>query len=266
MSVINNMNSTRKRKRKKPIVIIAIWIVLIASLCVVAYSGYNVFQIQREYEIGDSSYEDLRKKTVQLNVDPAVDADESIPQLSIDFDQLKDVNIDTVAWLYGPNTVIDYPVMRAEDYKKYLYTLPDGTYNANGSLFTDFNNLPDFSGRLNIIYGHHMNSGKMFGTLVNYKQQSYFDENPYMYLYTEEGNYKVYLKYGCVIGAGEWSENFFTHEDKLDSLLSYAKENTTFESKVDYTDSDKFLVLSTCSYEFDDARYVVIGVMKPEFS
>ena len=189
-----------------------------------------------------------------------------IPDFEIDYEQLKSINKDAAAWLYSPDTVIDYPVMRANDYSYYLNHLSDGTVNANGSLFIDYNNAADFSGELTVIYGHHMKSGRMFGSLVGYKEQSYYDEHPHMYLYTEQGNYRIDLIYGTVIGAGQWRERAFMYEENTDSLLAFAKSNTTFVSDVEYSEGDRLIALSTCSYEFDNARYVVIGILRPEFS
>lgn len=192
-------------------------------------------------------------------------AQAAVPPLSVDFEVLKQISGDAAAWLYGPDTPIHYPVMRADDYNWYLRHLPDGTYNANGSLFLDYNGAQDFSGRLSIIYGHNMNSGAMFNALTRYKEQAYFEEHPYLYLYTEQGNYRIDLLYGCVIGAGEWRERAFMYEMNLESLMTYAAEHTTFASGVSYTESSRILALSTCSYEFDDARYVVLGVLVPAY-
>ena len=121
-------------------------------------------------------------------------------------------NPDTVAWLFGPGTVIDYPVMRADDYNYYLCHLPDGTYHVNGSLFIDFNCAPDFSDRLTVIYGHHMKSGQMFRSLTKYKEQAYYREHPYLTLYTEKNETKrIELLYGCVIDAREWQQRAFSY-------------------------------------------------------
>ncbi|MCL2060362.1 MAG: class B sortase [Oscillospiraceae bacterium] len=182
----------------------------------------------------------------------------------VDFDALRQINSDAAAWLYGPGTVIDYPVMAAEDYNYYLGHLPDGTKNANGSLFIDYNNEPGFGGPLTVIYGHHMKSGKMFGGLVGYKKQAYYDENPYMYIYTDAANYRLDLIYGCVIDAREWSEQAFMYDENTEELLEFAESNSTFKSSVGYEEGEKLVVLSTCSYEFSDARYFVIGVLRDD--
>ncbi|MCL2670931.1 MAG: class B sortase [Clostridiales bacterium] len=184
------------------------------------------------------------------------------PASAPDFGRLHVISRDAVAWLYGPNTVIDYPVMKATDYSYYLNHLPDGTQNANGSLFIDYNCAADFSGRLTVIYGHNMRSGRMFGSLQGYKSQRYYEKNPHLYLYTEHADYRIELLYGCVIGAGQWRERAFMYAENTPALLAYAAENTTFESPVRYGDGDRIVVLSTCSSEFNDARYVVIGVLR----
>jgi sortase B len=111
-----------------------------------------------------------------------------------------------------------------------------------------------------------MKSGRMFGSLGGYKTQTYFDANPYLYIYTAQGEaYRLDLLYGCIIGAGQWRERAFMYKENRAALLAYAEKNTTFVSPASYTDDDRFVVLSTCSYEFDDARYVVIGVLRPAF-
>lgn len=248
-----------------------ILILLLLSVCVMVFAAYKLWGIHRMYAEGDAHYETITQtvKNPIPETSPPLDTPREpqvdIPELGIDFEALGGINEDAVAWLYGPDTVIDYPVLRADNYDDYLRHLPDGTYNANGSLFLDYNNPADFSGRLNIIYGHNMDSGKMFGSLTGYKQQAYFEEHPYLYLYTKQGNYRIDVLYGCVVGAGDWRDRAFMYESNLDSLLEYAAYHTTVTSDGSYTQEDRFLVLSTCSYEFDDARYVVIGVMQPEY-
>lgn len=263
-------STARKNRLIRPV----LWFLLLAALCMIAWSGYRLWEARQVYVQGDQNYEQLQDLVRQPeNIEDEIGAEATsmlpqvpqveVPALSIDFDALRQVNADAAAWLYCPDTPIDYPVMRADDYNWYLHHLPDGTYNANGSLFLDFNCPSDFSGNLSIIYGHNMQSGKMFGALTNYKKQAYFAQHPYMYLYTPEENYRIDLIYGCVVGAGEWRDRAFMFEVNLDALLSYAAYNTTFESGLSRAAGDRVIALSTCSYEFDDARYVVLGLLRP---
>ena len=127
----------------------------------------------------------------------------------------------------------------------------------------DYNCAPDLSGPLAVIYGHHMKSGKMFGGLKGYKSQEYYEKHPCMYLYSRQGGYRIDLLYGFVIEAGQWKEGAFMYPENVGGLMKYAALNTTFESGLKYEEGDKIAALSTCSYEFDDARYVVVGRMEP---
>ena len=272
-------------------------LILLLAIGVMGYSGSRLTATQQTYQEGNSNYEDLRdrvkgngasvdkiskaEKIDKVNVtdDPytisgsenpvAIEEPEAkrksliyVPELTIDFEALKTINSDAAAWLYCPDTVIDYPVMKAADYSYYLDHLPDGTYNANGSLFIDYNCASDFSDKLTVIYGHNMKSLKMFGSLTEYKSQSYFEKHPFMYLYTDQENYRIDLMYGCVIEAGKLRERGFMYAENAGELIAYAAQNTTFESGVKYEEEDRVIALSTCSYEFDGARYVVVGILR----
>lgn len=252
---------------RRNIITAAVWLLLIFSLSLSLYSGYNLRKGLNMYREGDLSYELLRQQVG--NSENAADSNKGRADTSaahvpaVDFEALKQINPDTAAWLYCPDTAIDYPVMRADDYNWYLHHLPDGTANANGSLFLDCNCPEDFSGSLSIIYGHHMKSGKMFGSLNGYKKQEYYTKHPCLYLCTAQSDYRIDLIYGCVIGADEWRQKAFMYEINREALLLHASSKTTFESSTEYTKDDKIIVLATCSYEFDDARYIVIGVLRP---
>ena len=277
---------------------------LLLGMSLMAYSGVQLSDTRQIYRESSIAYENLRNQVKKSPADHAVPQENIshsleqiskqaqdniselpqkntevaqvealptiyIPKLDIDFEKLKQINKDATAWLYSPDTAIDYPVMRANDYNYYLSHLPDHTKNVNGSLFIDYNSAPDFSDPLTIIYGHHMKSkDMMFGSLKGYKDQKYYDKNPYMYLYTEQKNYRIDLIYGCVIAAGKWREQAFMFAENLEAFLAYAAQNTTFNSGVQYEgykEGDKIIALSTCSYEFDDARYVVLGILRNEF-
>jgi len=240
------------------------WLALALSACVMAVSGYHLRETWLADRESREAYRKLAGQVCPGGPSEAPGSALSIPDMPIDFGALQAVNPDAAAWLYCPDTVIDYPVMKARDYDHYLRRLPDGTYNANGTLFIDYNCAPDFTDQLTVIYGHHMRSGQMFGSLKEYKGQAYFEKHPYMYLYTENNNYRIDLLYGCVIGANEWRERAFMYEANLESLLAYAARHTTFASSVRYARGDRVVAMSTCSYEFDGARYVVLGVLRAE--
>ena len=242
---------------------ILLWMLLVAALGVFVYAAHGYWQLQQVYAQAAAAYEEIRD--VAIYEGEPIEDDEywGIPTKGIDWDALRAINPDTIGWIYSPGTVIDYPVMRGEDYTWYLSRLPDGTFNANGSIFLDYNHSPDFSDPISVIYGHHMLSGAMFGTLPNYRQQSFFENHPVMYLYTPQRNYRVDLMYGFVVAEGQWRARGFIFQENIPTLLTFASENTTFNSEVQWQVGDRILAMSTCEYDFDDARYVVLGILRP---
>ena len=127
----------------------------------------------------------------------------------------------------------------------------------------DFVNTGDFSDRHSILYGHHMKSGSMFQSISGYKEQDYFDEHPVCLILTPQGDYKLKLFSGYVANVKEkaWKTDFASEEEFAD-WLAEAKEKSMFESNIEPRISDRIVTLSTCSYEFENARFVVLGVLE----
>ena len=242
-------------------------LVLVLGIGMIAYSAPRLLEARQIFDEGDTAYRALRNEVVissasGLETHPETASEAQALLQRVDFKTLRAINEDAVAWLYSPGTMIDYPVVRAHEYNYYLFHLLDHSYNGNGTLFIDYNNAPDFSERLTVIYGHHMDTEMMFTSLMGYKNQDYYGEHPCMYLYTETDIYRVDLIYGCVIGAGEWRSRAFMFEANLDELLAYSAAHSTFVSNVSYKEGDRVVAMSTCSFEFDDARYVVLGILR----
>ena len=84
---------------------------------------------------------------------------------------------DMVAWITIDGTNIDYPVMQGNDNVKYLNTDPFGKYSLSGSIFLDSRNTPDFSDDYSLVYGHHMEYGRMFGALDDFLDSSYLNSH-----------------------------------------------------------------------------------------
>lgn len=87
------------------------------------------------------------------------------------------ISDDMVAWITIDGTNIDYPVMQGDDNVKYLNTDPFGNYSLSGSIFLDSRNAPDFSDDYSLVYGHHMEYGKMFGALDDFLDTSYLNNH-----------------------------------------------------------------------------------------
>ena len=215
-----------KNKTGKKVLYYAILAILLGVFC---FSGYQIYSYYSEQNASTSLNEEIvREYTIRKT-------GEAKEYFEVDFDQLRQQNEDVTAWLYLPDSVINYPVLQHGDNDYYLTRQIDGSYNKNGSIFMDYRNASDFSDRNTIIYGHHMRTGNMFGKLVNFKSDSYYQQHDHMFSI-----------------------------DPTEEALAACMRRSTFQTKLDLPGEEARLVtLSTCSYEFEDARYIVIGVLTP---
>lgn len=235
-------------------------VLLVIFAAVFCYSAYRLIAYyldnRRQAAITDQAQEYVDTAAPE---EQAADGTSDEKVLSVDFDGLRQINSDVKAWIYCPDTKIDYPVVQTGDNEYYLNRQFDRTWNSNGTLFLDCRCTQAFQGGNSIIYGHHMKSGAMFGELSKYKSQAFYEEHPCMYLATTEETYRVELVAGCVVEADADIYQDVTQTPDV----SYFTSHSTFTPARETIPTGEWLTLSTCSYEFDDARYVVLGVLVP---
>ena len=107
-----------------------------------------------------------------------------------------------------------------------------------------------------------MKNDTMFGTLVNYQDQDYYEDHPVIYLLTPEKDYKIELFSGFVTDSYSDVYTFMATENEISSIVADGLQQSDFEASVMPAADDRILTLSTCSYEYTDARYVVLGIME----
>lgn len=237
-------------------------VVLVCVLAVVAcVSGYKILQITNEYRAGQVSYDDLKQYVSKTATEDKKSAAILSKQI-IDFDELAAVNSDVVAWVKLDGSVIDYPVAQCGDNDYYLEHLFNKQENSSGCIFLDCRNSPNFSDRNSIIYGHHMKNGSMFSGITKYKEQSFYDEHSAFQLYTPTASYEVEIFAGYVADLQDkaWDTDF--DDTDFEKWIDERIQRSAFQSNVKPSAEDKIVTLSTCSYEFDNARFVVFGRIK----
>lgn len=182
--------------------------------------------------------------------------------ISVDFEALLEKNSDTAAWVYCPDTVINYPIMHTEDNKKYLEHLTDGSFSYWGTLFADYRNSGDFFDPLTVVYGHNMRDKTMFGSLSNYSRQKYYESHPIWYLETPEHSYKIVLFSGYTTPSNGLIYNTLSGHGTLADVLEEASRETRFDSGLTVPEGAQVIVFSTCSAEFSEARFVLLGYLE----
>ena len=245
-------------------------LLILVLLGVLGYCVWQIVGITDEYQAGEQVYEELEQyivmpETVPVETtvqDETIEAETAPVQIQwphVDFEALAQVNGDIVGWLYIPGTVINYPVVQGDDNEYYLKHLFDGKYNSSGCIYLDCGAEGDFTSMNSVLHGHHMKNGSMFAGICKYKDQSYFDEHPTAMFLTPDGNYLVefFSGYVCEVTADAWDYDF--DESWIDKRI----RSSYFEADVAPTTEDRVLTLSTCSYEFTDARFVLHGRLIP---
>lgn len=171
------------------------WIELTALLGLLAVVGAIIGAYLLEYHAGSEFYIQLAQLVqetaaadISENTSPAAFENDSFPY-NIDFEALKKINSDIVAWIVVPDTRINSPIAKREnDNNFYLTHLFDKSENKTGCIFLDTRcSLGDTHA---IIHGHNMGNGTMFRDLNLFKDGKFFQEHPYYYILTSKKNIK----------------------------------------------------------------------------
>ena len=234
----------------------------------------QLYKQHREYSEGEDSYTDL-DHYVKLPEEPKEPKEPSPSPTDetesggrewpvVDFASLQEINPDIVGWIYIEGTEINYPVVQGRDNQYYLKHLFSGEWNGSGCIFLDSRNRLDFSDRHSIICGHHMKNGSMFAALVEYKDPDYFNAHRTIYLYTPQGVYTatVFSAYVDVATSPQTTISFQDHAAFL-SFVETMRNQSITKTDTPIGAEDRIITLSTCTYEYDDARFIVQAVLHP---
>jgi len=161
--------------------------------------------------------------------------------------------------LYSDGTVINYPILQGSNNTHYLEHMYDGSFNKAGSITMDCRNSVVFADTHTVIYGHNMKNGSMFASLKRYSEQAYYDEHPIMWIFTPEETYVLELVAGYITSASSETFDLALTPEKMTEHVSRAINRSTFVSGVAPESVNHLVTLVTCSYEYDDARYVLLG-------
>ena len=232
------------------------------------YSGFRVEKILNNYRI-----EKDKRTEVSQEVRKGRD---------VDFDALLKKNSDVKGWIYAKDTNIDYPILQADDNEFYLHRDIDKNYLYDGSIFIDETCENPFKQFNTVVYGHHMFSGAMFCNLEKWADEKFFNKHKIIIIETPEKSYDLHV---IAFLNNPADSNIYTtsfHEDYVDYTVSPLDEDNEYAAKYftkedfielikqtamnisdeEFTEDDTFVTLSTCAYNYDDARSQLVGILK----
>jgi sortase B len=267
-------------KRKMWVLLIGEFItiaIVLVSLIGGAYTYINSKHESREYQEVVTQYTSQTQSSANIDTDvittPAeTDAVVTSPEYEInaDFDALKDVNDNVVAWLAIPDTDINYPVVQGRDNSTYLSLNWAGEKARGGAAFLDFREEADTASNY-IIYGHAMgvSSTTMFSGLLKYKDSGYITEHPSIYMsFADDPIAATQLdESGDEYNAGEYEFRIYSvvmadtgDDDTINDYYWFEADNATLQERYEACKSEsiyeidsegtpyKLVTLSTCAY------------------
>lgn len=225
------------------------FIAMVLVLIMLLYGGYSLWNTIMIYR-GAFSSNDL------LKYQPTGDGPNSIT-----LGELMKLNKDVVGWITIFDTHISYPVVQGKDNQEYLNKDVFGKFSFSGSIFLDYRNACDFTDSYSIIYGHHMEYGAMFGDVVEFKNDDYFQEHKTGALFLLDDTYKITL-FACV-ETQEFNNKIYNPtvqgKDNLDTLLKYIKDEAVQYRDIPLNNDDKIIGISTCAEAGTNERVVLFG-------
>ena len=230
------------------------YLLLIIFFSAFIFSAYKIIS----YIIEGNKSKQLNKNLIENSIEIIYDDLNNKKEINVDFESLKKENKDIVGWIYLDDSNINYPVVQAWDNEYYLRRLLNGNYNICGTIFMDAENNANLTDRNTIIYGHNMKNGTMFADLIKNRKQEYYDTHKEILYCTPEKKYNLKLFAGLTINDNSYIYNYNIDSNKIKEII----KKSDFKTDIDVLPEDKIITLSTCAYEYENARYVVMGVLK----
>ena len=227
----------------------------------VLYSGYVVYDsFSTQYKAYESAWDLLQYK-------PEYITDNQTP---LGASELEDINDDYRAWLTIYETSIDYPVLQGEND---LYYASHNIYreaSLTGAIYLASANSGDLSDSYNLIYGHHMSNGAMFGRLDDFRDTEYFKAHQEGIIVTRSGAYDIRLF--AVATTDAYESQIYNVGNRAEEVLAFLGGGYQTNAVGVGTDliqydaetaagAEKVIALSTCANAQTSGRLVVFGTM-----
>lgn len=249
---------------------IVTWLLMLVGVGCLSYFGFYVRQAsntQNNYEriesLKDTNFNTNKVNTVVLHVN----GDEDAPEILDEYITLYNNNRSLIGWIKIADTLIDYPVMQSTNNDYYLNHNFNQQQDNNGSIFIDSDCSIWPRSQNIILYGHNMKSGKMFGDLKKFKDEAFYEEHPYIFFDTlyDKGKYQImYVFPDIVYDEAEIAFKYYqfigaNSQEEWDSAMNDMASKSMYDTGVTAKYGDKIITLSTCDYEKDAERFVVVA-------
>ena len=166
------------------------------------------------------------------------------------FEELANINDETVGWITVNKTKVNYPVVQHTDNNYYLKHDFKKNNNAYGWIFMDYrNNIYNMSDNT-ILYGHNsVKDAMMFGSLRYTTDESWYknSENQIITFNTKVKNMKwrIFSIYKIPV-TNDYLYANFADRNEYQTFLNTLKGRSIYDFGVEVNSNDHILTLSTC--------------------
>lgn len=227
-------------------IVLGVFTGLLAAVCLI-YSLYVLYDNFYTEQSAFSSWDLVRYKPAPGN------------EGKFDFDELQKINKDVIGWITIDDTNIDYPVLQGKDDLEYINKDPYGKSSLTGSIYLSSSNHSDLSDMYNIVYGHHMDNGAMFGDIDKFAEKAFFESHRRGIYITPKKAYQLHVF--AFLETNAYESRIYTVNEKnkeaLDSLYTYLKDHARIYDDIDHTKASKLIALSTCASNVTNGRNVI---------
>ncbi len=229
----------------------------------------SAFMVGRTLYLSHKHTKNFEKISSLAPLPPKSEQDtEATEQVKTFFDTLHEKNSDIGAYIKIPNTQIDYPVMYTpHDEEFYLRRDFDKKYSFYGTPFFETDSADD--GGVKIIHGHHITGKKMFGELLYYEYENFFNTHSDIHLYQKDGD-SIYTVFAAFYTTGDDKHTIYTRganglytKEAFDEYVNDIRRLAVMQNPdINIEIGDEILLLSTCEYSQYVGRFVVAAVKK----
>lgn len=217
-------------------------VLLVLCFVVIGCGSYQVFTTKQEYKQAQKEYQNIQKQGKKKQ--------------KVEFDALRKINSDIVAWIEIPGTKISYPIVKGENNEEYLHKTFSGERNRSGCIFLDSKCNSDFSSDNNIVYGHHMKDGSMFAELIKFRKNSFVKKHHTIILYLPEKTRKLKVVSAYAMQPEKIPITFADEKEKNDYIQKIKKRSDIKAGNM----KGNIYTFVTCSYETKNNRTYVHAI------
>jgi len=254
----------KKRERYRKALLTLLAVVAVGSFSYFIYYNFNAQQAG----VDSTQLSDLKGDNRFNDVEVLPETEHVEPKPIINkYKTLYQMNKKLIGWVKIADTDIDYPVMQTDNATYYLDHNFEQEKDRNGSIFMDPKCDAMTPSTNLIIYGHNMRSGKMFGTLNSYEKEAYYQEHKTIQFDTiyQEGTYEVmyafrsqlYKETDIVFKYYQFIDAI--SEEEFNSNMREMQAMSLYDTGVTASYGDQLLTLSTCDYNEQNGRFVVVA-------